>query len=1168
MMSIPTDETAVTAAEMTNKKNQNKDTVNLLGETEQAPLTGDLAGGAGGEYIAEEDKVPLTEPVQIAGLGSLTKGLIKQGGKAIDAGVDYWNEKMGAVDATTTPSQRIKKEERKKENERIKKEVEGEQPFIQTDEGTVFFKPMPPAELNKVKSYMQGDVDFDVVLPNLDKIDSKKSDDTADVQFKKLIGAMFEHYKNQKDTTGKKILEGGKQYKDGKVIDKGQSRSIRSFNDIINDANKIGSVDIMLQLLRRGKGERPFTDSELLAAKRTVLSFTVVAEKAMQQFEKSGSAMDLAKAHQALNIAGYAQIQLVGVQEEIARTLVSNKIIASPGQSRIQALKTWQDTNTVGEFTAVLTEKNLAEYMEANGGEAAVRTMLASYKALPNDVSKNKFLKMTLLDRAKMTPRALVEIYTSALLSSGVTHAYNTVSQVAFYEMLMAEKFIAGMTGDKDEMAKAMAMLKGHITYLPQALRNMTHALLHEKSLTENTSKLDMAGRTVTRQGFGLRNRAEGGGLGESAAALAIDGLGVTYRMLGYRPMIAIDEFFKTMARGVEIEGIGMRQKSLAYTNRLKEINEKITNEGIDISDYKYEKIIDPEKGTKKIFTGDEAIKKEAYDFSVDSYLHTINKDSTFQQGSEFARMLTFQDDLPGVFQGMTRFFNLSGIKIWVPFYKTPSQIVRRVTERTPLAVLMPGFYKKLISGSATEKREALVRATTGTLMFATLAYAGTGGMNEGYAITGYGPRDKKYRKTWLENHQPYSIGVRKKNEDGTYKEGPDAWTWISYARYDPLSGMLAMAGDFNDVLLNIDDEDTIVDILSGAGLATMRYTATALPMTQFIGEFIDLMGSPFQSHESQVERVTQLLTKQVFAAGGIVKEHVTFGVGDNFKGPADLPGVGIMLEGSVERSGYGERAKFGDMTVGSEMASSTLPDNQYDDVNIPFWNRPVGLQPVMRAWYENLNTICSKTIGCSSELPVKTNRWYEPMPQTRGGGWEFASPYRVINLPHANLVNQELAKLNLGLSPLSYTMGEPQIKLNAEQYDRYKELYNYPRRGTFAKEYFKSEVYSGGENLMPGNILEEFKDIIKSTGYEKIRGITGLEPAPPAHKIDLLKGVDNAHKKYAKDLLVLEYPELKALLLERDEFRKRFGENPRNLSDPNIFEIQRAIQENRKTIE
>lgn len=1163
-MSIPKDETAVVAGEFTNKKNQNKDTVNLLSDETQPPLTGDMAGG-GGEYVSEQDKSPLTEPVQLASLGSTINTIVKKGGKAIDSGIELWNEKTGAVDATTTPSVKKEKEAQKKANEKLRSEAEGEAPFIQADDGTVFFKPMSAEDLQNVKTYMQGDIDFDVVLPNLNKISSSKSDDTADVQFKKLIGAMYEHYKGAKDVKGDKILKGGKQYKQGKVVDKGQSTSGRTFQDIINDANQIGSVDIMLQLLTREAKDRPFTDAELLAAKRTVLSFTIVAEKAMQTFEKSGSPMDLAKAHQALNIAGYAQIQLVGVQEAIARTQVSNKIIASPGQSRIQALKTWSDTNRVGEFTAVLTEKNLAEYFEANGGEAAVTTMLAAYKALPNDVSKNKFLKMTMLDRAKMTPRALVEIYTSALLSSGVTHVYNTVSQIAFYEMLMAEKFLVGLTGDKASFQSAFAMLKGHVTYLPQAIRNMTHALIHEKSLTENSSKLDMSGRTVTRQGFGLRNRAEGGGLGESAAALTIDGLGITFRALGYRPMIAIDEFFKTMARGVEMESIGMRAKSEAYSNKLKEINEKIANEGTDVSKYKYTFIVDPEKKTKKTLTGEEAIKKEAYDFSVETYMKVINSDETFRQGTEFGKMLTFQDDLPGIFQSAMPFFNLAMVKIWVPFYKTPSQIVRRVSERSPLAIVMPSFYKKLINGNATEKREAMVRMMTGTAMFASLAYAGTGGMNEGYAITGYGPRDPKLRKTWLENHRPYSIGVRKKGADG---EWLDEWTWVSYARYDPLSGILAMAGDFNDAIFNVNDEDTILDMMTGAGLATMRYTSTALPMTQFIGEFIDLMGSPFQSHESQVERVTQLLAKQMFAAGGIVKEHVTFGVGDNFKGPADFPGVGIMLEGSIERSGYGESAKFGDMTVGSEMASSTLPSNQYDDINIPWWNRPAGMQPVMRAWYEMLNTICSKTIGCSADLPVKTNRWYEPIPQTRGAGWEYISPYKVIDLPHANIVNQELAKLNLGLAPLSITMGEPQIKLNGEQYDRYVELYNYPQRGEFAKEYFKSNVYVGGDKLMPGNVLEEFEIIINSPGYQKVKGITGLEDAPPAHKIEQLKGVDNAHKKYAKDLLVLEYPELKALLIERDEFKKVFGENPRNLTDPDIYDIQKAIKENRKALE
>ena len=45
---------------------------------------------------------------------------------------------------------------------------------------------------------MKSDVDFDVVLPNLSKIDSKLSGDTADVQFKKLIAAMYEHYKNRR----------------------------------------------------------------------------------------------------------------------------------------------------------------------------------------------------------------------------------------------------------------------------------------------------------------------------------------------------------------------------------------------------------------------------------------------------------------------------------------------------------------------------------------------------------------------------------------------------------------------------------------------------------------------------------------------------------------------------------------------------------------------------------------------------------------------------------------------------------------------------------------------------------------------------------------------------------------------------------------------------------
>ena len=139
-----------------------------------------------------------------------------------------------------------------------------------------------------------------------------------------------------------------------------------------------------------------------------------------------------------------------------------------------------------------------------------------------------------------MTPRMIMEIYQTALLSSGVTHAYNAAGTAVMMELQMIERFFMG------EFGESWQMLKAHATYFPQALMAMSHAFIHEKSLTENVSKLDVSGRSITRHAFGLRNRLMGeGGNIESAAALSIDGFGILMRAMGYRPMIAIDEFLK-----------------------------------------------------------------------------------------------------------------------------------------------------------------------------------------------------------------------------------------------------------------------------------------------------------------------------------------------------------------------------------------------------------------------------------------------------------------------------------------------------------------------------------------------------------------------------------------------------------------------------------------------
>ena len=1048
-----------------------------------------------------QTEYPDGEPVQYA-QANITKKITGVVTDAVESAVDAYSNKMGAGDAIRSPSQKKKKKE--------KINITGENPIATTDtSGNVLIRSMSLEELEEIKSFMKSDVDFDVVLPNLSKIDSKLSGDTADVQFKKLIAAMYEHYKGTVGPDGKPLLQKGE----------------RGFDQIIADANKIGSTDIMLQLLERKPGDRLFSDAQLLAARRTVLSFEILAQKALRKYEKSGEAVDMAQALQALNISAYAQIQLVGAQEDIGRALVSNKIIASPGKSRVNALRTWMDTNTVSDFTSVITDKNVHQFLEANGGEDAVRTMLVAYKYLPNDKTRNKFLRNTFLETAKMTPRMIMEIYQTALLSSGVTHAYNAAGTAVMMELQMIERFFMG------EFGESWQMLKAHATYFPQALMAMSHAFIHEKSLTENVSKLDVSGRSITRHAFGLRNRlmGEGGGNIESAAAMSIDGFGIMMRMLGYRPMIAIDEFFKTMGRGMQMDALAHRSASEAAKIKRKTM----------IADG----------------ASPNAIKKAVKQTYQETYVRTRDSQGTFEEASEFARMITFQDDLPGSLGKASGFFNIPLIKIWVPFYKTPTQIVRRVSERTPLALMMPSVVRdKLINGNTRERKEALVRMTTGAALFGTTMYIAAGGVDDDLVITGYGPRDREQRTRWLENNEPYSIGIRNP-ETGK-------WEFVSYARYDPIAGVLAMAADGTDILYNLDDDDTALDILLGGGTATMKYTATALPMTQFIGELVDLAGSKFASHESRMERLVQLLAKQSFMAGGIVKEHVMSG------------GLyGVQLKGSIERSGLGEGAKFGNMTLGSEYGSNTMPADQYKDIDIPFWDRPAGLYPITRAYYEMINGICAKTAGCSSELPPKTNRWNDPLPQTRGTGWEFIQPWRVVEKPGANKLNTELEKLEFAFPYLANSMGEPMIRLNAKQYARYVELYNDPSKSPFAKEYFKTNVYAGGESMMPGNVLLEMNKALDSFSYNNmvVQSLSTMgnttEPANRAHKIKYLSSIDSEYKSYAKDLMIYEFPELAALVQQRDNYSDERGTNPRLLIKPSLGEMENAQDKNMKEL-
>ena len=898
----------------------------------------------------------------------------------------------------------------------------------------------------------------------------------ADAELKKLIAATYNTYKDIVTADRQKILRKGE----------------RGFKQVVADANRIGAHDIFIELMKRKPGDRPFTDSEVLAARRTVMSLGIEADRLLQIAKKTNDPVDKAKAAQAISLEGYALVQLVGNSEDIARTLGTHKIIAAPSKKRVEAMRTMLSTETAASpnYSAVVDENNAQSFIDAHGGEGAIDLFLMHYDRLPKDASRHKFAKRTVLRKGA---DMLVEIYQSALLSNPVTHAFNGASSVVHLELLALERLFEGRPQE------ALSMVTAQAKYIGQALRAGYYALKNEESLLDSTSKLDVDMRAVSRQGAGLLNFEEGGNLIEATAANFFDGFGILMRMQGYRPMIAMDEFFKTLSRGAQLEALSVRAEQDARKAALKN--------GADTATAKLE--------------GREA------------YLRTLYDENAFEEASEFARMVTFQDDVPGFLGAAQGFMSHPITKIWVPFYKTPTQVFRRITERTPMGLVMPSvLVDKIIKGSNAERREAMARiGVSGGIAAATMSLA-KGYYSDDFVITGYGPTNKKERSNWLINNRPYSIGV--------FDEEANKWNWISYERYDPISGVLAAYVDTADTLMYAESEMADEAVLN-ITLATMKYVTTSLPMMQFVGELIDVGGSAMESTEAKVIRIRELFAKQ-FGTAGLV-------VGQSVGSMGTLPN---SMTATVER-------------YLDPYARDPRPDAQFNYVP------GVGLQPEIRGLYEALGYMRSRIPGMSKELPVKYNRWFEPMFQGQtkiqdadsllfnkgkltGVLWQSFVPYKVKELPNANIINAELDKLGLGFNMLPRSMNEPMIRLSGKQYQRYIELYNYPERSKFINEIFQNK------DDIPQNVLGAFYDMINADDYKQKPddfSDTGYVPTSKGEKAKLLQSVDSMYKGFAKKLMLLEYPELRALVRQRDTIKDVTGRNPSMLKPPNDKEVQ-----------
>lgn len=906
------------------------------------------------------------------------------------------------------------------------------------------------------------------VRPNLDIFQSE--DDV-----KKFAVAATEHWKDWVDT---------------------QRRAGRTLEQIVDEAERFlvvnGAGKALRMLVNRKPGDRPFTDTETAAAMIARLDLANVVKKEIDLALESNDPDQMVKATRLMTMYGYINAAELGNAADYGRGLAVRRMIPGPDEGRIRRMQQIVEQvrpargpatpapgqeGLMPQTSTPVTEgmNKLAEL----GGADNVKLALRAFRALPDDDSRTTFARRML----RATLDSAAEIYTSALVSNPVTHAFNLLGTPIHTSMMLAERYAAAISiGDKEKAASILAGVRAMPKYFNQALAAGARAWKTEMA-SDVTTKFDQDRIAVTPQNFGVAP--------DTMLGKTIDYWGQGMRLLGFRILTTTDETYKALLRGMEMEIQASYEAGKAFNFKL--------DAGGTVDD--------------------------AANFARDAYQRTMASDATYEQAAEFARIAAFQDDLPGVFlAGAQNVMTHPIAKIMgFPFFKTPMQIALRIQERTPLAVIMPRFWKAITSPATEDERSiALAKLGMSSMIGATFMAADyiSGG---DIVFTGYGPSQPAERARWLEKHEPYSIG--RKQPDGSYK-------WVSYSRYDPISGILAGWADTRDTILKMDDPEAEENLLLDMSLSTFHYMTETHPMIDFVSELNYTLGPSFDPTADKAERILELLQKQLTDVGmNVGQSMVTGGLYPQ------------SLAASIQR-------------YVDPFAKSTLPDDQYGYLDGP------GFRISLRGAYESIQKARARNPLFSDATFTKHNEWFEPI-QTGTGDLTTFLPLR-IQTKRFNVINTELESLGGGFDRLQPSMGESMIKLNDQQMEKYKELYNHPTRSAFALQLLRGMTNEEVMAMTPKQKQDAIKELeqdypsralfltnlINSEAYKVTLNESGdgFRDTEKGEKLDVLKTYNSVYKSMAKMLMLSEYPALQDLINQRNEFQRQEGRQPRTL--------------------
>lgn len=222
--------------------------------------------------------------------------------------------------------------------------------------------------------------------------------------------------------------------------------------------------------------------------------------------------------------------------------------------------------------------------------------------------------------------------------------------------------------------------------------------------------------------------------------------------------------------------------------------------------------------------------------------------DEMLERALDYGRYLTFQRKMGAFGQGLTRITSDSlAAKVVVPFVRTPINLLKFATERSPAAPLLKEWRADFAAGG--ERRDmAVARSLIGSgfgALFYQMALDGQ--------ITGAVPPDPaKAKLLYADGWQPYSIKVGDK--------------YVSYSRLDPLATTLGVAADMATLPEGLSDRQK--DDQSTMLVASIMNSLASKTWLSGVSSLVEGLSDPQRNAGNWLERTLSSFAVPAIVAG------------------------------------------------------------------------------------------------------------------------------------------------------------------------------------------------------------------------------------------------------------------------------------------------------------